>query len=283
VTIVGFPRKLNIKWATTEGQIIGRSGKQIKFSGLVDEGNSGGPLLKDNQVIGVVTECSSDFSHAVPAQIAQYVLESWDVRFGVILRSQPASLSMSYISQMITKYGFHHPTDLSAIGLSPSVLGTFQHEYERKTLEEGNVVVDRATGLMWQQYGSKEAMDRSEATDYIRQINQERFAGFADWRLPTVEELASLLEPSGRNDRVYIHEFFFPLLWCWTADDVTVQRKSGELNFRGKEKYPDALKFYDVAILIDFSAGAIITTETVYGNTKFHVRAVRTINPEIQN
>jgi hypothetical protein len=60
----------------TKGEIVGRKGKTIVFSGAVEEGNSGGPLLLNGRVVGVVTRTIPPFSYASPSVIAQYVLET---------------------------------------------------------------------------------------------------------------------------------------------------------------------------------------------------------------
>lgn len=81
VTTIGFPRIAGVPWATIPGNIIGRKGRAITFSGTVDEGNSGGPLIKEGLVIGVVTEVREQFAYAIPALIARYTLEGWGVKF----------------------------------------------------------------------------------------------------------------------------------------------------------------------------------------------------------
>ena len=60
-------------------------------------------------------------------------------------------------------------------------------------VNEDGTVTDRATGLIWQQAGSDHPMTWHEAHDYVKQLNETRFAGRADWRLPTINELMSLL------------------------------------------------------------------------------------------
>ncbi len=55
-------------------------------------------------------------------------------------------------------------------------------------------VVDAATGLQWQQAGSDYPLTWTEARTYVAEINARAFAGVSDWRLPTVDELVSLLE-----------------------------------------------------------------------------------------
>ncbi len=56
------------------------------------------------------------------------------------------------------------------------------------------VVSDHASGLMWQQSGSSQTKNWAEAHDYVQEMNKGSYAGFSDWPLPTIEELASLLE-----------------------------------------------------------------------------------------
>jgi serine/threonine-protein kinase len=64
-------------------------------------------------------------------------------------------------------------------------------------------------------------MTWENAQAYVKQLNRERYAGFSDWRLPTIEELASLLEPMEKNGDLYIDPVFVPRQkWCWSADKV---------------------------------------------------------------
>jgi len=81
VATIGFPRVSGVLWAVITGSVVGRVGATINFSGAVDEGNSGGPLIRDGQAIGVVVEAAQPYAYAVPSQIAQYVLEGWGVVF----------------------------------------------------------------------------------------------------------------------------------------------------------------------------------------------------------
>ncbi len=83
----------------------------------------------------------------------------------------------------------------------------------------GKVVLDRATDLMWQQAGSPEYMTYEEAQAYVAQLNRDNFAGYANWRLPTLEEAMSLMEPSELNADLYIDaKFDKTQRYIWTAD-----------------------------------------------------------------
>lgn len=93
VTIVGFPRIAGIEWAVTTGIIAGRMARDITFSGTIEEGHSGSPLVKDGKVVGIVTQKRGEFALAIPAIIAEYVLESWGIQaeaLGEIQRSRQA-------------------------------------------------------------------------------------------------------------------------------------------------------------------------------------------------
>ena len=61
-------------------------------------------------------------------------------------------------------------------------------------------VTDVATGLMWSQDDSGEAMDWQEALAWVEQANAEEYLGHSDWRLPDVKELASIVDYSRSPD-----------------------------------------------------------------------------------
>lgn len=56
-------------------------------------------------------------------------------------------------------------------------------------------VRDAATGLVWERGGSAYAVTRAGAQAHADGLNAEAFAGRKGWRLPTVEELCTLLLP----------------------------------------------------------------------------------------
>jgi len=94
------------------------------------------------------------------------------------------------------------------------------NRYMMKNLHRDEVVVDQETGLMWQQAASSEHMLYSLAAEWIKNLNKRGFAGFNDWRLPTLEEAMTLLEQSPNSAGLYIDPIFNSKQrsWMWTAD-----------------------------------------------------------------
>ncbi|MFO7685109.1 MAG: DUF1566 domain-containing protein [Desulfobacterales bacterium] len=72
--------------------------------------------------------------------------------------------------------------------------GSFRNNFERR----GEVVVDHATGRMWQR-STFGPYTYEEARSYINQLNQQNYAGYSDWYLPMISELASLTQANGFN------------------------------------------------------------------------------------
>ncbi|MGE3151160.1 MAG: serine protease [Nitrospiraceae bacterium] len=80
ITLIGFPRAEGSMWTVTTGTLSGRRGSALSFSGTADEGNSGGPVLFQGRVVGIVTQVGAKFNTAVPAVVARFALDSWGVR-----------------------------------------------------------------------------------------------------------------------------------------------------------------------------------------------------------
>jgi len=96
---------------------------------------------------------------------------------------------------------------------------TVWHKYELKTIDYDEVVIDHTTGLMWHQNGSERFKDKEKISQWVGDLNLKGYAGFSDWRLPTAEEAASLLEPEQKFGNMYIDSVFDNKQpWLWTGD-----------------------------------------------------------------
>ena len=96
-----------------------------------------------------------------------------------------------------------------------------------------SVVIDSATGLMWHQSGSDEHTKWNHAKDWIRSLNSRGYAGYLDWRLPTLEEAASLLE-SSKSNGLYIDSVFSNKQeYIWTGDKDSSEAAAWGVDFDG--------------------------------------------------
>jgi serine/threonine protein kinase len=83
--------------------------------------------------------------------------------------------------------------------------------------ENEETVVDQTTGLLWQRQSSRFPLTFSAAHAYVEQLNALDFAGCHRWRLPTVDELLSLLPDEGGGD-VFPETPDRPVKWLWSCD-----------------------------------------------------------------
>jgi uncharacterized protein YjbI with pentapeptide repeats len=141
---------------------------------------------------------------------------------------------------------------------------TINHDYNLKTVKGDKVVVDNATGLMWHQNGSDDKMEWDKAKEWVKDLNSEEgYAGYDNWRLPTLDEVASLLEPSkknvGEDEDLYIDPVFGKnQWWIWTGDKCDYVFKNGS----------------ETAWYVDFSFGKV---SRYYRDDPCFVRPVRSV------
>jgi uncharacterized protein DUF1566 len=92
-------------------------------------------------------------------------------------------------------------------GLTPSTDPRYQDNQD-------GTVTDLKEGLMWMKRDSyqelKQWLNWEMAQGYIRKINEKRFGGYDDWKLPSRKELATLYE----KDKI------IPWKYYWTVNEV---------------------------------------------------------------
>jgi len=171
------------------------------------------------------------------------------------LRHEPKEIVESGIQEMILKNNFFSKKTNAA--------GSFRNDF----VDNGDgTITDRSTGLMWEKQGSSYRRRCWGATGHVEDLNGERFLGHNDWRVPTLEELLSLMRPKVRQTGQYIDPLFDEeQSVCWSSDRSTDWEREN-------------------AYYVDFSSGVI---EVGYGSaegaryeitvaTSF-VKAVRTV------
>ena len=137
------------------------------------------------------------------------------------LRRKGAVVSRDAIREMLTKHRFYSTcSNHNFYFCNPE--GDFANQFE----DNGNgTITDRATHLMWERGGSEERRTFLDALKYAQELNNKRFGGYSDWRVPTIEELASLLESSWKNEDLFIEPIFgAKQKSCWSTDAMGLER-----------------------------------------------------------
>ena len=183
----------------------------------------------------------------------------------LMIRDYPTTEGEYYLKVTLLQYDFYDS--------QKNVLGSFRNDL----VDNGDgTVTDKATGLMWQKDGSKRAESFKRANPYVQELNKDKFAGYSDWRLPTIVELASLLAKK-KTSGLHIDPIFEnKQKRCWSADLTAV--------WSGR----DLSNYYDSRWIVSFTDGKV--TEAVWllrhslpwrerwvKNERNYVRAVRSV------
>jgi len=104
---------------------------------------------------------------------------------------------------------------LAVLGASMALEG--QQPKGGRFVDRGKVVLDTTTNLVWEKkdnagglhdmgktYTWCQATGNTEglctgAMSWIAQVNAEKFAGFSDWRAPTVKELVTIVDKNAKG------------------------------------------------------------------------------------
>ncbi len=112
-------------------------------------------------------------------------------------------------------------------------------------------VLDPATSLQWLQGGSHFPMNWFDVFAYIDDLNARQWAGYSDWRLPTVEELLTILRPPPADTD-----------YCLPGTFATAQ----------KRLWSSDRRTYTSAWYVSLELGFVAWQDKTFAN---HVKAVR--------
>jgi hypothetical protein len=188
----------------------------------------------------------------------------------ILLRDTPKLLKRRDVHDMIAKYHISVSKFLNDYRYIPS---KYWDKYRESGLRFDNIfgdngdgtITDFFTGLMWKKSSSTELQNwdydrgdgpknRKWGDEYMNELNTKKFAGYSDWRVPTLEELASLLESKPKNGKFRIDSLFDVRTLSseyvggkvWSADLF-------EYDNRGRSRFTREWR-----LAIDFDEGGII-------------------------
>ncbi|MCJ2165740.1 MULTISPECIES: DUF1566 domain-containing protein [unclassified Pseudodesulfovibrio] len=95
------------------------------------------------------------------------------------------------------------------------------NKYGQGELEDNadGTVLDRSTGLQWEKEGSRYPLTWERAHAHVVRLNENAFAGRTDWRLPTVDELATLFTGRTEPGELCLQSAFDPRkARLWSSD-----------------------------------------------------------------
>lgn len=97
-----------------------------------------------------------------------------------------------------------------------------KHDYKSIIIKQSDyIIIDNNTGLIWQLAGSPTPLPIRDISEYLDDLNRRGYGGLFKWRLPTVEEAMSLMQPGRQNIYIHISPFFnVTQTRIWTSDNV---------------------------------------------------------------
>lgn len=189
-----------------------------------------------------------------------------------ILRSESIIMNSDDVKTMLIKKGFYDSV------LNPS--GGYLNKFQSKDINGDKVVVDNAAGLMWYPLQSDKAMRYSNVQAWINEFNRKNYAGYNDWRVPTLEEVASLLEESKKSNGLSIEPVFSSKAYLIWTIDKTVGNMT--MDMYGFSKDNNNISLYrgdsdakQKMFVVDFILNSRITY--MGSNSEAWIRPVRTL------
>lgn len=87
-------------------------------------------------------------------------------------------------------------------------------------IDNGNgTVTDTMTGLMWLQDDRNYGKKKQKWADGMKSCKKFEFAGHNDWRMPTVQELFSLVDFTKKEYPLINNIFHLQGYWYWTTTE----------------------------------------------------------------
>jgi hypothetical protein len=188
-------------WSSLPGVLTALAGLLTAIGALVLAFQQAGLLGRSEQAAAPVT------TPAQPPLLERLGVSEVE---RVTLRGVPGTLSRERLTAALVGHGMFDAW------MNPAGPG-IDNRFEVVVRDEAMVVKDATTGLVWQRDGA-EGLDLTAAEEALAALNARGHAGYRDWRLPTAEEAASLMEKAAIDGRHIDPVFGRDVTIIWTAD-----------------------------------------------------------------
>ncbi|KPA09862.1 protein containing DUF1566 [Candidatus Magnetomorum sp. HK-1] len=157
---------------------------------------------------------------------AKNKIENLNISKKCYLRDTPSTLLEKNVKEIIKQNNFY--------AKKYNDNGSFENDFiDNKDM----TITDQSTSLMWQKSGSARYMKYTNAIKYVKELNNSEFAGYNDWRIPTLDELLSLMEKQKKKLHISVL-FSSKQRWCWTSDRLNYDMNRWIVGFNyGKVAY----------------------------------------------
>jgi hypothetical protein len=207
-------------------QAIERAGVEIQSITVVEnfqlkydmvESKANALLLPGFQIIDMGYQTDGTYQVVLAGKVQVGKMKRQKGEYWGKLRSEPAKMRLSELEGFKKAY----------------TLGKIRNDFEDNKDE---TVTDWATGLMWTKKNLWGDCYQKLNERVHNEMNNNKFAGYSDWRVPTLEELLSIktIKPMSKGVEYTPNPVFFidpifapPDLVLWSSDIILAKRVRG--------------------------------------------------------
>ncbi|MBN2345371.1 MAG: SEL1-like repeat protein [Candidatus Aminicenantes bacterium] len=138
--------------------------------------------------------------------------------------------------------------------------GSFPHRFEPLNVDGLRLIVDHAPRLVWTRQQNPVKMNLKKSGQWIASLNRLGYGGIRTWRLPTVEEAASLLQRGAGGGKSFLPDAFAAdITEIWTGDSLT-ESESWIVDFLGGTVRSAKNKSRLMSLMVSYEPGALLPT-----------------------
>ncbi len=172
----------------------------------------------------------------IKEDFAYWAVESWALALGVIQQPMPkqtvqsiANVSPPPVQSIPKPQAMPAPKVAVTPTPAPKIIppSATKQRIGKFIVQEG-IATDTETGLMWCRFAHGQTWENGTATGNAKEGNwktafdvakQSSYAGYTDWRLPTIDELKTLIDKVKGKTGNYIDADVFPKnnRWFWAS------------------------------------------------------------------